>query len=94
MPLVDRVTRRDVDHAHDAAGRRLDDVLHLHRFHDQQLLAERDGVTLRDIEGNDACRAWAPQRTVPSGPPPSNEATAGSAIAPPPASDGAPPERP
>ena len=39
MALEDRVAARDGDRADDAADARLDHVLHLHGFHDQQLVA-------------------------------------------------------
>ena len=39
MSLEHGVADRDRDRPHDAAHRRLDDVLHLHRFHHEQRLA-------------------------------------------------------
>ena len=50
MAFVDRIAGCDVDHAYDAAGDRLDDVLHLHGFHDEHLLADADRVAFPDIQ--------------------------------------------
>src|SRR5579872_7507558 len=53
MALEHRVAFRHGDLPYDAADVRADDVLHLHRFHDEDLLARVDFVALRHIERND-----------------------------------------
>ena len=47
-----RVADRHGDGAHDAAHRRLDDVLHLHRFHHEQRLPHPHFIAGRDREAD------------------------------------------
>ena len=53
VALVDRVAGADFDRAHDARDRRRDDVLHLHRFHDDELAAGGHLVARGDVDGDD-----------------------------------------
>ena len=53
VALVHGVAGGDRDAAHDAAGRRLDHVLHLHRSHDEELLAGAHQVALGDVDADD-----------------------------------------
>src|SRR5215208_5972276 len=53
VALVERVPRRHGDAPDDAAGLRLDLVLHLHRFHDEQELARPHGVALVYLYSHD-----------------------------------------
>ena len=49
-PSNDGVALRHRDPPHDAAAWAMDHVLHLHRFHDQELLALADCVALAHVE--------------------------------------------
>ncbi len=53
VALVDRVSFPCARPAHDAAARRGDEVLHLHRFEDGDLLARADAIAVRNIDRDD-----------------------------------------
>ena len=53
VALEDGIAGRDGEPAHEPAERRRDDVLHLHRFHDEQLLAFADEVAFGHVDLDD-----------------------------------------
>ena len=53
MPFEDCVALGNRDAPHDSALVGRDDVLHFHRFHDEQLLAAMHAVAFAHVDGND-----------------------------------------
>ena len=53
MPFENRVAFGHRDPPHDSALVGRDDVLHLHRFHDEELLAAMHAVAFAHIDRND-----------------------------------------
>ncbi len=53
MALEDRVSGRHADAANDAVEGRGDDVLHLHRFHDEKRLAGAHGIPFASVDADD-----------------------------------------
>ena len=69
MPLEHRIAFVHSDRPYDPADLRVDDVLHLHRFHNEKLLAAMNAVALGHIERNDSAlhRRGNCDRTLGSG---------------------------